>query len=577
MRPSSLKIASTPHAEGAAAHAAILDALVDDLPSGVVVIDRDFLIRRVNRYLVTWLGRTPEEMVGNHCYRLIHAREAPCPDCPCAITFQTSAPATATHAGLDARGNTVHAELISLPIRDASGQVVMALESVRDVTERERHLKELSETVRRLEDSEQELRRRNEELEILNALLGGTSCTMGLDAVLARLLAGALRLVGGAASGAILLVDESGRRLRRAVSSWIEEAFVPCETSVRLGECSCGAAALSGEVVLSTSAVRARPASCPGAAPCATVAVPLHASEGILGALVVHLPAGRAPEQGRERLFELMGREIGMAIENARLYERTDAQLQRKLTELTGVLQALEQERARALASERAKAEFVTMLSHDLRAPLSVIYTDAGELSRVSPEAACRSAAASIRQSVRRAAAMLDDVVDSARLESGALDLRRDRFDLVELVSELVNRGFPAPEARRLQMSTELPSAPVLGDRSWLERAAANVIGNALKFAPVDTPVLVRVAGDGLAARVEVIDQGPGIPADELPLVFKRFFRASNASRTGGSGLGLHIVRLVVDAHGGQVFVRSEVGRGTTIAFTLPLAPTDGS
>ncbi|HSN16244.1 MAG TPA: sensor histidine kinase, partial [Anaeromyxobacteraceae bacterium] len=131
-------------------------------------------------------------------------------------------------------------------------------------------------------------------------------------------------------------------------------------------------------------------------------------------------------------------------------------------------------------------------------------------------------------------------------------------------------------ERGRLRLAVDLPAAPVRGDRSWLERAAANVIGNALKFAPGDLPVTVHLWADGSAIRLEVVDEGPGIPADELPLLFKRFFRASNAQRTGGSGLGLYIARLVVEAHGGQVAVRSELGRGAAVTFTLPAAPHGG-
>jgi two-component system OmpR family sensor kinase len=115
---------------------------------------------------------------------------------------------------------------------------------------------------------------------------------------------------------------------------------------------------------------------------------------------------------------------------------------------------------------------------------------------------------------------------------------------------------------------------PLLGDRSWLERALANVIGNALKFAPADTPVRIALALEGDAALVTVSDHGPGIPADELHLVFQRFYRASNTRRrVEGSGLGLFIARRVVEAHGGEASVRSEIGVGTTIHFRFPLRP----
>jgi len=553
-------------ADGSGAGPAYADAFIDGIPSGILIIDREFRIRRVNQFAARWLGRDPGEMVGQHCHRLMHARETPCPDCPCAISFLTGEPATVVHAGLDVRGAETSAEIIALPIRDASGEVVMALESVRDVTERERHVQALADAVERLETSQRELERRNEELERLNALLVGTSFTVGLDKVLSSLLAGALRVVGAGASGSILLLDGTARRLVRAASSCAEGegAFAPCEHVVRLGECLCGMAALSGEVVVGANGGRGDA----GLPAHTSIAVPLSASERVLGTLVIHVPEGRAPP-GRERLFELMGRQMAIAIENAQLYEHADAQLRRKVTELTHALAAVERERARAQASERAEEELVTMLSHDLRSPLSVILQDAADLGRC-PTEACRATAASIRKSVRRAAAMLTDVIDSARLEGGALELQREPIDLVAVVRELVENGFPLQDRARLRLAVDVPAAPVLGDRSWLERAAANVIGNALKFAPAETEVTVRLSGEGAQVRLEIVDRGPGIPEAELPLLFRRFFRASNARRTGGSGLGLYIARLVVEAHGGRMAVSSALGKGAAVALTLP-------
>jgi PAS domain S-box-containing protein len=549
------------------------DALIDGLPSGIIVIDREFRIQRVNRYVATWIGRAAEEMAGQHCYHLMHARESPCPDCPCAVSFRTGEPATVVHDGIDRHGGATHAEIISMPIHDPSGQVVLALESVRDISERERHLRQLAEAVDRLETSQAELERRNEELQLLSGLLGATSCTMGLDALLEVLLAGALRLVGPGTGGALLLLDGTGRRLRLAASRGSEGDFKPCDDYVQLGECLCGSAALSGDAVAASIAPNTSRVVESYRRGDASVAIPLSASAGVLGVLAIHFPPGKRLPPGRERLYELMGRQMGIAIENARLFEQTDAQLHRKLAELTRALAAVEQERARAQASERAKEELVTMLSHDLRSPLSVILQDANEFGRTCGDESCKASRASTRHAVRRAAAMLNDVVDSARLESGALDLRHEPMDLVQVLQDLVGDGFPASERGRLKLATDLKAAPVRGDRSWLERATANVIGNALKFGPPGTPVVVRLWGDGSAVRIEVADRGPGIPAAELPLIFKRFFRASNAQRTGGSGLGLYIARLVVEAHGGQVAVRSELGHGATVTLALPVVP----
>ena len=198
------------------------------------------------------------------------------------------------------------------------------------------------------------------------------------------------------------------------------------ERSVRLGECLCGAAALSGEVIISDDpSCDARYAGPPAARPHGQVFIPLSSHEQVLGVLFIQLAPGQAvPPPERESLFRLMGRQIGISIENAQLYQRTDAQLRQKVGELTRALSTLERERTRAETSERTKEEFVSMVSHDLRSPLTVILADSGEYASACKDPACVQARASVRHSARRMAVMLNELVDSARLESGTLELQ---------------------------------------------------------------------------------------------------------------------------------------------------------
>jgi signal transduction histidine kinase len=513
-------------------------------------------------------------MIGQQCFRLFHRSDQPCADCPSATAFRTGEPSTTVHTGLDADGATTWAEIVALPVRDASGQVACALEAVRDVSERERHLAQLGSLVADLRATEDQLRRRNEELEILNGLMLRASGPMRLADLLEALLSAALRVAGAAATGGIFLLDEARRELQLAAHRGLDEDFQLKERSIRLGECLCGAAALSGEVILTASATEdPRHTRLLHHEPHGHVIIPLSSHEQVLGVLFIHLPTGQAaPPPERLPLFRLMGRQIGISIENAQLYQRTDAQLRQKVGELTRALSTVERERARAEASERAKEEFVSMVSHDLRSPLTVILADSGDFATNCSAPACVEARASVRGSARRMAAMLNELVDSARLESGTLELQREPLDLGALVRGLAEQSFSVAERARLQFVDALPGVEISGDRSWLERALVNVIGNALKYAPGDSPVRIMLAADGDAAVVTVTDEGPGIPAGELSLVFQRFYRASNTRRrVEGSGLGLFIARQVVQAHGGEASVQSEEGRGTTIRFRLPL------
>jgi len=555
----------------------IARTMFEGMPSGISVIDRDFRIQQVNQYVAAWLKRSPAEIVGQQCFRLIHDREAPCVDCPCAITFRTGEPASTVHTGLDGQGGTTYAELVSLPVRNEAGQITFALEASRDVSERERHLRQLGGVVAELRASEEQLRRRNEELEILNGLLLRAGGPMRMPDVLDALLSAALRVAGPAATGGIFLLDDARRELQLSAHRGLEPDFVAQERSVRMGECLCGEAALSGEVVI-TGATHHDPRHTHALHrdPHGHVIIPLSSHEQVLGVLFIHLPIGQAaPPPEREQLFRLMGRQIGISIENAQLYQRTDAQLHQKVGELTRALSTVERERARAEQSERAKEEFVSMVSHDLRSPLTVILTDSGEYANGCKDPACVESRTSVRHSARRMATMLNELVDSARLESGTLDLQREPFDLGALLRDLAGRAFAAAERSRIRLADPLPAVRLSGDRSWLERALVNVIGNALKFSPGESQVQVGLAIDGDAAVVTVADAGPGIPPDELPQIFQRFFRASNTRRRiEGSGLGLFIARKVVEGHGGEASVQSELGSGTTIRFRLPLRAT---
>ena len=151
-------------------------------------------------------------------------------------------------------------------------------------------------------------------------------------------------------------------------------------------------------------------------------------------------------------------------------------------------------------------------------------------------------------------------------------------FPLAELVQDVVMQCGPEAERREITLRAVLPEAggaPVQADIGLIERVLSNLLDNALHYTPPGGTVEVRLASADGVARVEVADTGVGIPPDQLPHVFDRFYRAS-AARTrengDGAGLGLAIAQRIVDLHGGTIGVESAVGEGTRFAFTLPLA-----
>jgi len=224
---------------------------------------------------------------------------------------------------------------------------------------------------------------------------------------------------------------------------------------------------------------------------------------------------------------------------------------------------------------ERMKT-FIHMVSHDLRAPLTIMngHTELlHEQFAVSGDELARTSIEAIMRSIKRMDAMIDDLVEVARLEGGQLSLRPRPVPLPAFLPAFLTRnaGVLQPDRIVFELAEALP--PVTADEARLERILINLLTNAQKYAKPDTPIRVatRALDDGVI--ISIVDQGQGIHPDDLPCIFDRFYRARSTERKAeGIGLGLYITRLLVEAHGGQLRVESELGKGSTFSFTLPVA-----
>ena len=229
--------------------------------------------------------------------------------------------------------------------------------------------------------------------------------------------------------------------------------------------------------------------------------------------------------------------------------------------------------------ANEVKGQFLSMVSHELRTPLATIvgYAEfledglAGHLT--APQA---EFLAEIQSGSQRLALLVDDLLDVARIEAGNFRMEIRAADLVERISDALRSVLPQAQAKRVALSCTLPAEELVlpMDPARIDQVLLNLVGNAIKFTPPDGRVSIEMGRNNGTVEVAIEDSGIGIAPEHLPRLFDKFYQVdpSNTRVTGGTGLGLYLVKTIVERHGGRVDVASQPGRGSRFAFTLPLA-----
>jgi len=293
----------------------------------------------------------------------------------------------------------------------------------------------------------------------------------------------------------------------------------------------------------------------------------LHQSGAVLG---VEMPIRRLPAMQRWVLLSAV--RFGYRGQDCALVCLNDITTRKQLEDmlrLTGrrAEAALEAERQ----AMREQRNFLAMVSHEFRVPLAIIEAAAqllGIYIRAGEEAG--DEVAKIRRAVRRMSELIDICLADDRLDSNAMQLQTDRVDVTRLLADLCDDKRPFVGPRELILHAQEP-VMVMGDCTLLRIAFSNLIDNALKFSPPHTPVILEVGVGADAVRVRVSDQGPGIAVEEQPRIFEKFYRSTKSDRVRGAGLGLYIVKRIMDLHGAAISVDSRQGMGA--AFDVWLSP----
>lgn len=224
--------------------------------------------------------------------------------------------------------------------------------------------------------------------------------------------------------------------------------------------------------------------------------------------------------------------------------------------------------------ADRLRRDLLANVSHELRTPLGTILTESTDLSNAETPAEARRTLQVIAAEGRRLKALVDDMLDMAVIESGTLELDLVSLDVGDAIVAASDRLHRASPDRQIDWNADDAHAAVFADWDRLGQILDNLLSNADRFAPPETPLVVRVSREtpGLVT-IRVIDRGPGVPNELRERIFERFFRGESDGKAGSTGLGLAIVKGLVEAHAGTVAVEDATVPGAVFRFTLPEAP----
>jgi two-component system, OmpR family, phosphate regulon sensor histidine kinase PhoR len=229
---------------------------------------------------------------------------------------------------------------------------------------------------------------------------------------------------------------------------------------------------------------------------------------------------------------------------------------------------------------EEFRNQYIHTITHDLRNPLMAILAHVDlltiRLGEGGLEERDRRSLDGIGRAANRMKVMIQDLVDTARLEGGQVELLCQPVEIGPFVAGVLEeaRGVFEVDRVEVRLAHDLPEADADPDR--LERIMMNVISNAMKYSPAESPIRIEAAAAEDEIVFSVSDDGRGIHPADLPNLFERYYRTKSGRKSGGVGLGLYITRMLVEAHGGRIWVQSKLGVGSTFYFTIPIVSTAG-
>lgn len=516
-----------------------------------------------------------------------------------------------------------------------------------------------------------EVKRRIDQMAAINAVASAVGQSLNLDNTLETALQVVSDVTGAEACGISLIDSKAGEIVLRAQRGWIHDFVVSNPMRIPLGQGMSGEVIDTNNVVVDNDLDGTEQIAVPsfhGENFRAIAMAPMHARGRIIGILSIMSNTPNSFDEDIVSLLQVISDTVGVAVENARLYEDSVEQQTRvsailhstadgiiatdqnscislinqtaermldiRREDLIGVplreapvpvhmwsalAQALSSrndnafqvqlENGRVIEAmispvyvesqveqttsmdgwvvvlkdvthlreeEIARAEFIQAAAHDMRNPLSITLSSINLLDDMIPDKneTMQEIIDLAMGSVSRLHALIDDLLNLEHIESG-YNINHEQVNLLDLLSEVSKEAAPLMRERKMRFTQDLPEAlpTIEADANWLKRAVHNYLSNAAKYTPEGGEVTLRAYVQDAATYIEVVDNGPGIPAKAQPQLFERFYRVDGVEGVRGSGLGLAIVRSVAEAHGGRTYVNSKEGDGSSFGLELPIRP----
>ncbi len=536
----------------------------DSVPDLIAILDKEHRIVRANRAMAQRLAVGPSECAGQQCFQCVHGTDRPPDFCPHVRTLQDGQEHIAEVHEQRLGGDFL---VSTTPFLDGHGQMVGAVHVARDITE--------------LKRAEARIRQQNAALAGINSIFhAGLTCDT--EEQLGRACLAVTGQVTGSRLGFIGEINGQGLLDAIAVSDTGWEA---CRMrSVERSQAPGGFAiqGIYGRVVLDgkglfTNQPESHPDSIgtPEGHPRLTsfLGVPLKQDGRTIGIVAAANREGGYRPQDLE-VLEALAPAILQVLMCNRAERAVRAAEERRIRERMADMQAANLELARA---NKAKSQFVSYISHELRTPMNAIVGLSELLAEESDgklDDASRRLVGHIREGARDLMRLLNDMLDLSRIEAGRVELHREEMLAGEVITEVLELFEPLAALKGVRVDVNVEGDyRVYADRIRLKQILCNLLHNAVKFTPSGGRVWVEASKEGdSSSTLSVCDSGPGVAAEEQGAIFEAFYQSKTTSESGqpGTGLGLAITKQLVEQHGGRIRVSSELGKGSRFVVVLP-------